>query len=79
MDVPTLKSLTSNGWPVCCLVKSEDTGHWVAVRGVQRGKVHFMDPDQGFRALKTAEWEQNWTDFDRRGTVFRRYGLAVWC
>lgn len=79
LDVPALRAITKIGWPVCCLIQVDGVGHWVVVRGVYRGRVHFMDPADGFRWLPSPEWERNWTDGDRRGTVFRQYGLAVWC
>lgn len=78
MDVATLKALTGNGWPVCCLVREGDDGHWVVVAGVSRGKVYYMDPLKGNTSEPVQVWEKRWTDCDRRGTVFRRYGLAVW-
>jgi predicted double-glycine peptidase len=74
-----LKAVTACGTPVACLVQSEGTGHWVVVRGVVRGKVYFMDPDCGLSAMPLPKWESVWIDSDRRGTVFRRHGLAVWC
>lgn len=79
MDTATLKSLTRNGWPVACLVKAEGVGHWVVVRGVERGRVYLMDPYDGLTSVRAADWERDWHDFDRRQTVFRQYGLAVWC
>lgn len=79
MDASTLRSLTSQGWPVCCLIQSDGVGHWVVVRGVQRGRVYLMDPTDGLKSLAVGEWEAVWHDADRRGTVYRRHGLAVWC
>lgn len=79
MDVDALRLLTRKGWPVACLVKSGDVGHWVAVAGVRRGRVRFMDPLDGLSSEPAAAWERRWHDFDRRGTVFRRFGMAVWC
>jgi ABC-type bacteriocin/lantibiotic exporter with double-glycine peptidase domain len=79
MDVATLRALCGQGWPVACLIQSEGVGHWVVVRGVARGKVHFMDPADGFRSLPESSWQSSWVDTDRRGTVYRGHGLAVWC
>lgn len=79
MDLEQLKLTTARGWPVCCLVKSEGEGHWVVVRGVWRNRVHLMDPADGLTSVPAADWLAGWSDFDRRGTVFRRYGLAVHC
>jgi ABC-type bacteriocin/lantibiotic exporter with double-glycine peptidase domain len=79
LDVGALRVLTALGWPVCCLIQSDGCGHWVAVRGVQRGRVHLMDPAEGVKVMPLPEWEACWHDADRRGTVYRRHGLAVWC
>lgn len=79
MDIGALRQLTGYGWPVACLVKTAGgDGHWVAVRGVRYGVVYCMDPLTGDAKLPQAEWESRWHDYDRRGTVFRRFGLAVW-
>lgn len=79
MDVGVLRQLTAYGWPVACLVKTAGgDGHWVAVAGVMRNRVHFMDPLVGIASLPVTEWGNRWHDYDRRGTVFRRFGLAVW-
>lgn len=79
MSVDALRSLTGIGWPVACLIQSDGCGHWVAVRGVRRGRVYLMDPADGLRSVAVPEWEAVWHDADRRGTVYRRHGLAVWC
>jgi len=79
LDTAAMRSLTALGWPVCCLVQSDGTGHWVVVRGVQRGRVYLMDPADGVRSVPVPEWESVWVDSDRRGTVYRRHGVAVWC
>ena len=79
MDVADLRFHTSQGRPVVALIQSEGTGHWVVVRHVTRHRVHVMDPAEGFRSLPVPEWESLWHDADRRGTVFRRHALAVWC
>ncbi len=79
MDLEQLRLTTARGWPVACLVKAGREGHWVCVRGVLRSRVHLMDPDEGLMSVPVAEFADRWADFDRRGTVFRQYGLAVWC
>lgn len=79
MGMDHLKLLTGMGTPVCCLIKSEGEGHWVAVRGVLRHRVHFLDPAVGLRDLPVAEWASVWYDEDRKGQEFRQFGLAVWC
>ncbi len=53
---------------------------WRAVvRVVQRGRVYLMDPADGLRSVPVPQFEDLWHDADRRGTVYRRHGLAVWC
>jgi predicted double-glycine peptidase len=78
MDLEQLKFTTGRGWPVVCLVKADGEGHWVAVRGVRRNRVYLMDPSDGLTDVSAADWLAGWSDYDRRGTVFRQYGLAVW-
>lgn len=79
MEVSDLRHHTRAGRPVLCLIQSDGCGHWVVVRGVNRGRVYIADPADGLRSIAAAEWESLWHDTDRRGTVFRRHGLAVWC
>lgn len=79
MDLEQLKYTTGRGWPVACLVRSEGEGHWVVVRGVFRNRVYLMDPATGRADVSATDWLEAWSDFDRRGTVFRQYGLAVHC
>jgi hypothetical protein len=79
MTVDVLKAVTGMGIPIGCLIQSEGCGHWVGVRGVQRGRVYYMDPDDGNRSLPIAEWEAVWFDRDHHGTEYRNHGLAVWC
>lgn len=79
MDLDQLRFTTARGWPVACLVKADGEGHWVGVRGVYRNRVYLMDPASGPTDVTVGEWLGNWSDFDRRGTVFRQYGLAVHC
>lgn len=79
MGLEHVRLLTGLGTPVCCLIKSEGEGHWVAVRGVLRNRVHFFDPAEGNRSLPAPEWEAVWYDEDSKGQSFRQFGLAVWC
>jgi len=79
MDVSDLRFHVGQGRPVVALIQSEGTGHWVVVRHVTRQRVYLMDPAAGFRWLPVPEFEAAWCDSDRRGTVFRRHALAVWC
>jgi predicted double-glycine peptidase len=79
LDTGALRVLTGYGWPVCCLVQFDGVGHWVVVRGVQRGRVYLMDPAIGLRSVPLADWERDWHDADRRGTIYHRHGIAVWC
>lgn len=75
-----LKGTTGVGTPVCCLIKTDGgEGHWVAVRGVFRNRVHFLDPAKGNRSLTADDWLAAWYDEDPRGTDYRQFALAVWC
>lgn len=76
MTVDDLRHLTRAGRPVLCPV-SLHGGHWVAVRGVERGRVHFHCPLDGRLALPAAEWVAAWRDTSRAGHEFDRFGIAA--
>lgn len=81
MSVEDLKYQTRLGRPVIVLVTLDCGGHYVTVRGVHRNRVHFHDTrpaNGGFVSLPTGEFEAVWHDFDRFGTDYRNFGLAIW-
>lgn len=77
LEVGTLKALVAAGWPVLCPVTRAGHGHWVVVRGVSRGRVHFHDPTDGPASEPVASWEGQWADTTDTGQAFVRWGIAV--
>lgn len=75
MTVADLKHLTASGRPVLCCVALAG-GHWVAVRGVSRGRVYFQCPTNGPLSLSVAAWEYNWADESLKGKPFVRWGIC---
>lgn len=77
MDVRDLQYHTSRGRPVVCLIRHEDSGHYVVCSGVERGRVWLHDPLSGERSVRAGEWLNVWSDRDR-GTEYRQFGISVW-
>jgi ABC-type bacteriocin/lantibiotic exporter with double-glycine peptidase domain len=76
-NVQQLKSHTRIGYPVACLVQFEQTGHWVLVSGVERGKVHFNCPIRGKVSQPVSEWNKNWRDIHWLGCEYRNWGTCA--
>jgi hypothetical protein len=81
MTVDHLAELTGMGIPVVCAVRwgPKAEGHWVAVRGVGRGRVYLLDPDRqsgGLIDVPAAEFAAAWRD-DDRGRELVGFGIAV--
>ena len=65
--------------PVVCLIQYAGDGHYVTVRGVKDGRVHFSCPSRGPRQSVTEKfWMRNWHDVGRNGARYRCWGVAVW-
>lgn len=77
LEVTTLRALTKEGWPVICPITRAAGGHWVVVRGVRRGRVHFHCPTHGASSEPVATWETQWCDSTETGTPFVRWGVAA--
>lgn len=75
MTVGDLRHLTATGRPVLCPVALAG-GHWVVVRGVARGSVHFHCPTTGPSKMREAEWLVDWRDNSRSGHWFDRWGIC---
>jgi ABC-type bacteriocin/lantibiotic exporter with double-glycine peptidase domain len=74
-----LRALTRVDVPVICAVRDDDGGgHWVVVRGVERGRVYFHCPLKGPRSRPEDEWVANWHDVGMLGDRFESYGIAAW-
>jgi hypothetical protein len=74
MALEDLRHHVRLGRPVCCAV----AGHWVVVGGVERGKVHYHDPQEGPCKKKAPEFLTWWRDQDRFGTPYQQFGIATW-
>ena len=75
MTVDDLKHLTRTGRPVLCPVDLYG-GHWVVVRGVGRGKVHYHCPTDGPGSMPAKDWAEKWKDVSRGGQEFVRFGIC---
>lgn len=75
MTVGDLRHLTRAGRPVLCPV-SAGGGHWVVVRGVARGRVHFHCPTRGPVHTPELHWVAEWVDTSRSGQTFSHWGIC---
>lgn len=77
LTVDDLKHFTRAGRPVVCLVRLGNSGHYVVVAGVERGKVVYQCPATGPGRQPVDEFVARWHDTDGRGHAYERWGLAV--
>lgn len=77
MDLDDLRYHTRRGRPVICLVTEGDTGHWVVVAGLERGRVRYQCPIDGPCVEPAAAFEARWQDVDRMGVRYVRWGISV--
>lgn len=73
MDVTDLKYHISRNRPVIAAVKN----HYVVVKGVGRGRVHYQDPTQGPVKATIDDFVGWWKETDRLGVVYRCFGIAA--
>lgn len=72
-----LKHFAGAGCPVLCPI-ADHGGHWVVVRGVSRGRVHYHCPVDGALSRPLAEWAARWFDSAAEsGHQFERWGVVV--
>lgn len=76
MTLADLRHFARGGRPVLCPVALHG-GHWVVVRGVERGSVHYHCPLNGRQKMPRDEWLVHWRDDTTRGVTYSRWGLAV--
>lgn len=76
LTVADLAHLTRTGRPVLCPVAALG-GHWVIVRGVDRGRVYAHCPVAGPVSAPAAKWVAGWRDTSRAGVEYDRWGIAV--
>lgn len=74
--VADLQHFTKSGRPVVCPVATFG-GHWVVVRGVGRGKVHYHCPSFGRESVSFAKWADLWKDLSMSGATYRNWGIVV--
>ena len=74
--IDLLKAATKDGKPVATLMQLDSVGHWVAIRGVCRGRVYYNCPERGPVSDKIDCWERNWIDYHHMGSVFDRWGVC---
>jgi hypothetical protein len=75
--VGDLKHFTASGCPVLCPVANHG-GHWVVVRGVQRGRVYYHCPLDGPLSRPGGEWLAHWHDTSAEGGhAFACWGVVV--
>lgn len=79
MYVGLLRELTAAGNPVLCPItlatEGGPVGHWVVVRGVARGRVHYHCPAAGPKATSYTKWVDAWRD-SHRVSQFDRWGVC---
>lgn len=77
--VSQLQAFAEDLSPVICAVRDDEgNGHWVVVRGVRYGKVHYQCPTTGVRTRRVAEWLEQWHDVGMFGDRFDDFGIAAW-
>lgn len=74
--VDGLKHFAAAGCPAVCPV-ADHGGHWVVVRGVRRGRVHFHCPLSGPASKSVADWVAQWADVHgESGHRFERWAVV---
>lgn len=79
MRAVDLRHFCDSGRPVIALVHWPDDrdSHYVVVRGISRGRVHFHDVETGPGSCSLREWDRAWSA-DGRIETFRRWGIVGW-
>lgn len=78
MDIDILRAITNRGWPVVCLVTTEESvGHYVVIRGVERQSVFYHCPSDGRCKLRIEDFDARWYDRSRYKVEYVKYGCAV--
>ena len=78
MSIADLKSHSSQGRLIACVVTLHGSGHYVLVDQVRFGKVRFLDPNVGIVRLGQKKFAEIWVDFDRFGLSYLSFGIATW-
>lgn len=77
MDEYDLGHHARRGRPVVCLVSRGGVGHYVVSAGCRYGLVHYHDPACGPTRERLPRFVEQWSDWDRHGGEWRRFGVAV--
>lgn len=72
-----LQHYTRAGLPVLCPITVDAGGHWVVVRGVERGRVYLHDPTHGPRSVRAQAWLGGWRDTSASGHEFDQWGIVA--
>lgn len=75
--IADLQHYTRAGLPVLCPITADAGGHWVAVRGVERRRVHYHCPTNGPRTMGLQTWLDGWRDTSASGHDFDRWGIVA--
>jgi predicted double-glycine peptidase len=78
MEVKDLEFLAEEGRVVIALVTFEGVGHYVVIRGVENGCVHYHDPGCGEASKSIDEFTRCWMDTDRFGVCYKQFGICLW-
>jgi ABC-type bacteriocin/lantibiotic exporter with double-glycine peptidase domain len=74
-DIQAIRRL---GYPMILFINAEGgDDHYVVARGLERGKVHYFDPDCGLVSKKVEDFVARWHSIDRRGNKLVQGGIAV--
>jgi ABC-type bacteriocin/lantibiotic exporter with double-glycine peptidase domain len=76
LTLDDLRHFTRLGRPVVCPT-AIDGGHWVAVAGVGRSRVHYHDPLRGPRSMAFPQWLESWRGSTRYGHHYDAFGIVV--
>lgn len=78
MTVADLRHFANTRRPVLCPVTFEDgEGHWVVVRGVAYGQIHYHCPQDGPDSVSVNTWNAIWHD-STPGSVYQAFGVTGW-
>lgn len=75
--VADLQHFTRAGLPVLCPITAAGGGHWVVVRGVERGRVYYHCPVEGEVSVRAAQWLDQWRDHTDSGHTYDRWGIVA--
>lgn len=75
LGIEYLRCATRQASPVIALTQHEGAGHYVTVKGVEKGVVHYQCPSLGPCKKKCDDFLADWLDVDRLGVQYRCWGI----